>query len=67
MPKMLQLATIAELPPEDVGRATMAHDIWMSRQKMAEQERTKKKHTPTIYKPLRTYARAILTDGDFSC
>jgi hypothetical protein len=57
MPKSLQLATIAELPPEDVGRATMAHDIYLSRIRLAEQERTKKKHTPTLYKPLFTGRR----------
>jgi hypothetical protein len=57
MPKSLQLATIAELPPEDVGRATMSHDIYLSRIRLAEQERTKKKHTPTRYKPLFTGRR----------
>jgi hypothetical protein len=52
LPVQLQPAQIQQLPEAEQGQAWATQQHYLSRIRLAEQEKTKKKHTPTLYKPL---------------
>jgi hypothetical protein len=57
LPVQLQPAQIQKLPEAEQGQAWATQQYYLSRIRLAEQEKTKKKHTPTRYKPLFTGRR----------
>jgi hypothetical protein len=57
LPIQLQPAQIQQLPEAEQGQAWASQQHYLSRIKLAAQEKAKKKHTPTLYKPLFTGRR----------